>query len=74
VIGTFLVGIGMMVWGFTTWMYDYAPVKWLTGIFLLCSVPLQICLIQPKTIARPWQFVAPEAGTRIVQWKEIQWK
>jgi molybdopterin-containing oxidoreductase family membrane subunit len=74
VIGTFLVGIGMMVWGFTTWMYDYAPVKWLTGIFLLCSVPLQICLIQPKTIASPWQFVAPEAGTRIVQWKEIQWK
>lgn len=71
VFGTFLAGIGLMIWGFSTWMYDYAPVKWLTGIFLLCTIPLQICIIQPKTVTSPWQMFTPAAQTRIVQWKEL---
>lgn len=71
VMGTFVLGIGLMVWGFSTWMYDYAPVKWLTGIFLLCMVPLQICLIQPKTKTSPWQMFPVAVQPRIVQWKEL---
>lgn len=71
VMVTLLLGIGLMLWGFATWMYDYAPVKWLAGIFLLCMVPLQICIIQPKTERSPWQMSRPEPQTRIVQWKEL---
>jgi len=48
IFGTVIAGLGMMVYGFSTWMYDYAPVKWLSGIFMLCSIPLQICIIKPK--------------------------
>jgi hypothetical protein len=48
VFGTVFAGLGMMVFGFSTWMYDYAPVKWLSGIFMLCTVPLQICIIGTK--------------------------
>ncbi|MFQ5866156.1 MAG: hypothetical protein ACE5IW_13120, partial [bacterium] len=76
VLGTVLLGISLMVWGFATWMHDYAPVKWLTGIFLLCLVPLQICIVQPKAVASPWQIPTPldQTQTRIVQWKELQEK
>ncbi|NIN64881.1 MAG: hypothetical protein GTO63_09300 [Anaerolineae bacterium] len=41
-------GIGMMAFGIATWSQDYAPVKWLVGIFMLCAVPLELCLLQPR--------------------------
>lgn len=48
VLATAAGGIGMMIFGFSTWSQDYAPVKWLTGIVMLCAVPLELCLLQPR--------------------------
>ncbi|MFQ6103395.1 MAG: NrfD/PsrC family molybdoenzyme membrane anchor subunit [Candidatus Glassbacteria bacterium] len=48
IIATLAFGVGMMIFGFSTWSSDYAPVKWLTGIFSLCAIPLEICLLQPR--------------------------
>jgi molybdopterin-containing oxidoreductase family membrane subunit len=47
-VGTLAAGIAMMIFGFATWSHDYAPVKWLTGIFLLCALPLEACLFQVR--------------------------
>ncbi len=46
---TLTVGLGMMIFGFITWSMDYAPVKWLVGIFSLCLIPLEICILQPRS-------------------------
>lgn len=52
VLLTVLAGIGMIAYGFATRDLDYAPVKWLTGILLLCAVPLEICLIRTQALRR----------------------
>ena len=56
---TLLLGIGMIIFGLATREYDYAPVKWLTGIFLLCVIPLEICIIQSKTGKEKTSISAP---------------
>ncbi len=48
VLATAAGGVGMMAFGFATWSQDYAPVKWLIGIVVLCAVPLEVCLLQPR--------------------------
>ncbi len=45
VLATTACGLGLMAFGFSTWSQDYAPVKWLIGIVLLCAVPLEVCLL-----------------------------
>lgn len=45
---TAIFGLGMMAYGFSSWQYDYAPVKWLTGIFSLCAIPLEVCILLPR--------------------------
>lgn len=45
---TAIFGLGMMAYGFSTWQYDYAPVKWLIGIFSLCTIPLEVCIFVPR--------------------------
>ncbi|MBI4615329.1 MAG: polysulfide reductase NrfD [Planctomycetes bacterium] len=58
-------GIGMMIFGFSTWQADYAPVKWLTGILMLCSIPLEICLLTPREeTARPQRPGAPRVSVQ----------
>ncbi|MFQ5793294.1 MAG: hypothetical protein ACE5JI_22720, partial [Acidobacteriota bacterium] len=54
VLATVAGGIGMMCFGVVTWSQDYAPVKWLTGIFMLCAVPLELCLLQPFRKEAPY--------------------
>ncbi|MHC4795004.1 MAG: NrfD/PsrC family molybdoenzyme membrane anchor subunit [Planctomycetota bacterium] len=48
VTSTTVGGIGMMIFGFLTWSDDYAPLRWLTGIFMICLIPLEFCLLQPR--------------------------
>jgi molybdopterin-containing oxidoreductase family membrane subunit len=42
---TLVAGVSMMAWGFSTRQYDYAVVKWLTGLVLLVAIPLERCLV-----------------------------
>ncbi|MFQ5803842.1 MAG: NrfD/PsrC family molybdoenzyme membrane anchor subunit [Candidatus Methylomirabilales bacterium] len=48
ITATAIFGLSMMAYGFSSWQYDYAPVKWLIGIFSLCAIPLEICLVLPR--------------------------
>ena len=65
IIFTFVFGIGMMVYGFSTWRLDYAPIKWLIGIFALCVIPLEICLIVPlEEVERKKRFFIPTSVNR----------
>ncbi|MHC4402017.1 MAG: NrfD/PsrC family molybdoenzyme membrane anchor subunit [Planctomycetota bacterium] len=63
VFATAAGGIGMMCFGFATWYQDYAPVKWLTGIFMLCAVPLELCLLQPVGKEPPYRELRAEVLT-----------
>jgi hypothetical protein len=40
-----VAGISMMAWGLTTRQYDYAALKWITGLVFLVAIPLERCLI-----------------------------
>lgn len=54
ITGTMVFAIAMIVYGLSTWRADYAPLKWLTGIALLCIVPLQVCILIPREeLSRP---------------------
>jgi molybdopterin-containing oxidoreductase family membrane subunit len=54
ITGTTVFAIAMIVYGLSTWQGDYAPLKWLTGIALLCIVPLQVCILIPREeLSRP---------------------
>ncbi len=48
-----LAGIFMIVWGFLTRDFDYAPPKWLFGLTILVTIPLANCLIKDKPIVHP---------------------
>jgi len=68
IISTFVFGLGMMVYGFSTWNHDYAPIKWLIGIFALCVIPLEICLIVPlEEVERKKKFFIPTSANRYTQ-------
>jgi hypothetical protein len=57
ITGTMVFAIAMIVYGLSTWQGDYAPLKWLTGIAMLCTVPLQVCILIPREeLARPPTF------------------
>ncbi|MFQ6112256.1 MAG: NrfD/PsrC family molybdoenzyme membrane anchor subunit, partial [Nitrospinota bacterium] len=45
---TLLVALGLIAYGIGTRELDYAPPKWLTGIFLLCMIPLEVCILQSR--------------------------
>ncbi len=45
---TLAAGITMIAWGVATRDYDYAPVRWLTGIFFIVCVPLANCIPKDK--------------------------
>jgi molybdopterin-containing oxidoreductase family membrane subunit len=60
---TFILGLGMMFYGFSTWNSDYAVIKWLIGIFALCVIPLEICLIVPlEEVVRKKKFFIPASS------------
>lgn len=48
IAGTVIFAVSMIAFGFSTWRQDYAPLKWLSGIMALCSLPLQICILTPR--------------------------
>jgi molybdopterin-containing oxidoreductase family membrane subunit len=48
IFATAIFGLSMMAYGFSNWSYDYAPVKWLIGIFSLCAIPLEVCILLPR--------------------------
>ncbi len=65
---TAIFGLGMMAYGFSTWQYDYAPVKWLIGIFSLCTIPLEVCILVPREeMERRKIFFAPTSVLRYGQ-------
>jgi molybdopterin-containing oxidoreductase family membrane subunit len=45
VLGTLVLGVCLIAAGILGRDQDYAPIKWLSGIFLLCSIPLELCII-----------------------------
>ena len=52
--GTFVLAAGLVVYGITTWRGDYAPLKWLAGISIVCLIPLEACLVIPRReLSRP---------------------
>ncbi len=52
VLLTVLGGIVMIAYGISTREFDYAPIKWLTGILLFCAVPLEMCLVRTHALRR----------------------
>lgn len=42
---TWTMGILLISWGFFDRNFDYAPLKWLIGLALLVTIPLEHCLI-----------------------------
>jgi molybdopterin-containing oxidoreductase family membrane subunit len=48
IASTTAAGLALIVYGVSAWQADYAPIKWLSGICLLCLVPLEVCLLVPR--------------------------
>ncbi|MDH4032545.1 MAG: polysulfide reductase NrfD, partial [candidate division Zixibacteria bacterium] len=72
IAGVTLFSVAMVVYGISTWQGDYAPLKWLTGIGLICIVPLLISVLIPREeCARPPSF--PRAHARQYMTSATPW-
>jgi hypothetical protein len=68
ICSTFVFGLGMMCYGVLTWNHDYAPIKWLLGIFALCVIPLEICIIVPlEEVERKKKYFIPTSAKGYTQ-------